>query len=417
MLEVRGFRAIRYDRHRVGTLDNVVTPPFDVIGPEDRAMLSRRSPYNMVHLILPEERDGFDKYASAGDYFETWLREGILKQDAEESFYLLEQTFRGPDGRERVRRGFFAVARLPQKGEEIILGHERTFRKKIEDRLQLTAATKANLGSVFVLYGDPENRLAPFLAQMHERPEDDLAHTFEGTTNRVWRVPYDPAVTEFFRDKKLYIADGHHRFATACEYGAQMRAKEPSASPRPYDYVMMGFVAFNDPGLAIYPPHRVVDMPAGFELETFLKIMEPWFVVEKVDGDLHSLVETRDGCVIGAVIREAGQFLFTLRDIDRKAFLGDDHGEAWRNLDMAVLHRGIIERALGFPEGSEFIYETDAQKAVRLVTNGSKGLAFLLKPTRPEQVKDCAEAGEKMPEKATYFFPKLPSGAVIHRLV
>lgn len=417
MLEVRGFRAIRYDRRRVGTLDDVVTPPFDVIGPEERAMLSRRSPYNMVHLILPEERNGLDKYASAGDYFETWLREGVFRQDAEDSFYLLEQMFRGPDGRERVRRGFFAVTRLPREGEEIILGHERTFRKKIEDRLRLTAATRANLGSVFVLYGDPENRLAPFLAQMHERPEDDLAHTFEGTTNRIWRVPYDPAVTEFFRDKKLYIADGHHRFATACEYGAHMRAKEQSDTPRPYDYVMMGFVAFNDPGLAIYPPHRVVDMPENFNLETFLKKMEPWFEVEKVEGDLQAQVESRDGCVIGAFVRDAGQFLFTLRAIDRKALLGDDHGESWRNLDMAVLHRGILERTLGFPEGSEFVYEIDATKAVDLVRRGAKGLAFLLKPTRPEQVKDCAEAGEKMPEKATYFFPKLPSGAVIHRLV
>src|SRR5690606_33662468 len=218
-------------------------------------------------------------------YMDDWIRQGILRQDPQDCFYLLEQTFRGLDGRERVRRGFYAVARLPEEGEELVLAHERTFRKKIEDRLRLTAATQSNLGAVFVLYDDPAGRLAGFLEQMHERPEDDMAETFEGTVNRVWRVPHDPAVTEFFRERKLYIADGHHRFRTAVEYRNLMREKEKPDGPREYDYVMMGFVSTRDPGLVINPPHRVLDKPEGFDLSRFRSELERWFEVTEASGD------------------------------------------------------------------------------------------------------------------------------------
>jgi len=418
MLEVKGFRGIRFNPTAVGPLDRVVTPPFDVIGPQEREMLAARSPYNMVHLILPEEEDGTDRYTAAARKFDAWMAQGVFRQDGDDGFYLLEQRFRGPDGQERVRRGFFAVTRLPEEGEDLVLGHERTFRHKIEDRLQLTAATRANLGAVFVLYGDPGKELAPFLDQMGARPEDDAFETFEGTRNRLWRVPADPAVTAFFRDKKLYIADGHHRYRTAWEYRAEMRERERPDGPREYDYVLMGFIALDDPGLAIYSPHRVLDVPDGFDPEAFLASLKPWFEVEKVaDGRLLERVEAEDGCALGVVIRGDGRYLLRLREIDRTEFLGSDHGEAWRDLDMAILHRGIIERVLGIREGSEFVYEPDAAKAVALIDSGEKGLAFLLKPTRPEQVCACAEAHEPMPQKATYFFPKLPSGGVIHRLV
>jgi uncharacterized protein (DUF1015 family) len=317
-----------------------------------------------------------------------------------------------------VRRAFYAVTLLPEEGEELVLGHERTFRHKIEDRLQLTASTQTNLGGVFVLYTDPEGRLEPFLKQMEQRPEDAAAQTFEGTRNRLWKEPADPAVTEFFRDKKLYIADGHHRYRTAWEYRAERRAEEKPDGLREYDYVMMGFVELDDPGLTIYAPHRVVDTPAHFNAADFLARLEPWFEVEAVEKDrLLDRVSAEPGCAIGAVIRGVGSYLFRLRDIDRTKFLGSDRGPAWLDLDMAVLHRGLIEKVLGLEEGAEFVYEPDAQKAVALVDSGEKSIAFLLKPTRPEQVCACAEAHEPMPQKATYFFPKLPSGGVVHRLI
>lgn len=418
MLEVRGFRGVRYNPDVVGPLDDVITPPFDVIGPEERRQLAARNPHNMVHLILPEARDGRDPYESAGHHLTSWLDSGAMLQDEEETFYLLEQSFRGPDGASRVRRGFFAVARIPEDGEDTVLGHERTFRHKIEDRLRLTAATQANLGAVFVLYEDPDGVLAPFLETMDSRPEDYRAQTFEGTQNRVWRVPHDPRVTEFFRNRRLYIADGHHRFATACEHRRVMREREKPDGPREYDYVLMGFVAFQDPGLMIYPTHRVLDLPEGFELESFLKRLEPTFEVRPVSGNLLAETSAEPGCALGMAVGGGKQYLLRLRpEVDRAEYLGSDRGPAWRNLDVAVLHRGIIERALGHPEGAEFVYEIDAEKSLAMVESGEKGVAFLLKPMVPEQVRDCAEAREPMPQKATYFYPKLPSGAVIHRLI
>ena len=238
-----------------------------------------------------------------------------------------------------------------------------------------------------------------------------------GATQGLWRVPADARVTEFFRDKKLYIADGHHRFETARAYRDTMRQEASGTAPQPYDYVLMGFVSFQDPGLLIYPPHRLVETPDGFEAGPFLTALEPWFEVTSVDAGLVERVEAASGCAIGVAIRDAGHFLLTLRDIDRVELLGNDRQPAWRELDVAVLHRGIIERLLGLDEGTQLVYEGSADRAVGAVARGEKGLAFILKAVRPSQLRACAEAGEPMPPKSTYFFPKLPSGLVIHRLV
>ncbi len=241
MAEVRGFSAFRFDPAVVGNLDNVVTPPFDVITEDERVMLSARSPYNYTHVILPQDRDGKSKYDVAAETLGKWIAEGALKQDGEESFYLLEQTFTALDGATFGRRGFFGVAKVPEPGEDTVLGHERTFEWKVTDRLALTEATRTNLGAVFVLYKDDNHALGPFLNQMNMRAPDLEARTFEGVTQKVWRVKADPAVTAFFKDKKLYIADGHHRYRTAHTYRDKMRLAERPDGPRPYDYVLMGF--------------------------------------------------------------------------------------------------------------------------------------------------------------------------------
>jgi uncharacterized protein (DUF1015 family) len=414
MPEVTGFRAYRYVQDRVGSYDKVITPPFDVISPEERIELMGYSPFNLTHLILPEEKYGLNKYEAAAKDFQSFIAQGVLTQDPEDSFYLLEQTFNDQDGKKHVRRGFFGVAKIPEPGAETVLGHERTFITKIQDRLALTRATQANLGAVFSLYSDPDGVLHPFLDQMRNRPEDMLAHTIDKVTQRIWRVPNDARVTEFLRDKKLYIADGHHRFATAVAYRDEMRAKENPTGPRPYDYVLMGFVDMDDPGLLVYPAHRVLDAPAGFVADEFLTKLKRWFDVTPSGADLAHEVRSAKGCAIGLAIKGAGRYLLTLRDIDRVEFLGADRGPAWRELDVAILHRGIIENTLGLPEGAEFVYEHSAPKALDLVDSGKKGLAFILNATLARQIQACAEAKEPMPQKSTYIYPKLPSGAAIN---
>ncbi|MBM3289202.1 MAG: DUF1015 domain-containing protein [Candidatus Hydrogenedentes bacterium] len=414
MAEVRGFRAFRFDPAVVGDLDDVVTPPFDVITEEERVVLAARSPYNYTHVILPQENDGQSKYERAANILESWIAEGALKQDSEESFYLLEQTFTALDGATCVRRGFLGVAKVPEPGEDTVLGHERTFEWKVTDRLALTEATRANLGAVFVLYDDAQHALAPFLAQMDSRLPDLEARTFEGVLQRVWRVKADPAVTAFFAGKRLYIADGHHRYRTAHTYRDRMRLAESPKGPRPYDYVLMGFIALDDPGLFVYPAHRVVDLPVGFDEQKFLKELDRWFDVLPVEDHLATHVRDEEECAIGLALRGGKRYVLRLRDIDRVELLGAEHGPAWRDLDVSVLHGGVLERILHFAPDAVHVYEKDPDVAIDMVENGKKGLAFILRNMQPPQVCACAEARESMPQKATYFFPKLPSGAAIY---
>lgn len=417
MSNVQPFRAIRYQSKAAPSYDDLITPPFDVISPEQRETLFAKSPHNYARIILPEELDGRDKYDTAANLLGDWLATGVMKQDGEPHFYLLSQRFTGLDGQRHERRGFFAAAKIPEEGEESVLGHERTFPYKIQDRLALTRATQVNTGAVFVLYDDSEAELASFLAQMDEREPDIAATTIDGVEQRVWAVPALATVTDFFRHKTLYIADGHHRFATAKAYRDEQREKHPSDELQPHDFVLLGFVAQQDPGLIVYPAHRVLDAPDGFDAAAFLARLDEWFEVSEPQGDLLAAVQQQDRCAYGVSIAGHGERLLVMKDgVDRAAWLGEDHGPAWRELDVAVLHRGIIEGALGLAEGAEFSYIVDGGEALDAVRSGKRGLAFLMRNLKASQICDCADAREFMPQKATYFFPKLPSGAVLNPL-
>jgi len=418
MLEIKAFRGFRFNPAVTGNLDNVITPPYDVITAEERAELAARSPWNMVHVILPKPGpDGGSPYDHAAAVLQDWIAKGGLCQDDEPSFYLLRQQFTDLEGIAHTRRAFFAATRLPESNERHILGHERTFDKPVADRYALTAATQMSLGAVFALYSDPERKLAAFLSQMEMRPADLVAHTFEGVQQELWRVPADPEVCAFFPGKTLYIADGHHRFRTACTYRDDMRKKLGNpAGPQPWDFALMGFVAFEDAGLRIYAAHRVVKPYAGFDFDAFMTGLGAWFDVTPAEGDLHALVKSdpEDG-VFGLSVHGRGQYLVRFQG-NREALLGEDRGPSWRALDVALLHRGIFERILGMPEGAEYIYEKSPSGALKAVADGSALMAFILKPTRSEQICACAEAGEPMPEKSTYFFPKLCTGGVLYPL-
>jgi len=378
-------------------------------------MQEQNAAHNMVHLILPEAENGVSRYEVAGHRLDAWLEEGILKQDADDYFYVIEQTFLDPAGVEHVRRGFFGAAKLPEPEEHYVLGHEQTFADTFSDRLCLTESTRANLGPVFVLYPDPENQMAAFLDQIDGREPDGVAHTIDKVTQRMWRVPADKSVTDFFRDRRLYIADGHHRFGTACAYRDVMR--ERGNGPGPHDYIMLGFVSISDPGLFVYATHRLMTKPEGFDVLAFRDNLLRWFDVHRAGTGLAEAVEAEEGCAIGIAIEDGGHYLVKLRDVDRTQILGADRAPAWRDLDVAILHRGIIEGAMGLPPNTHFTYERDAAKAIDAVDRGEFGMAFILKATRTEQIQACAEAGEAMPHKSTYFYPKLPTGMVIHRLV
>ncbi|HPC17369.1 MAG TPA: DUF1015 domain-containing protein [Candidatus Hydrogenedentes bacterium] len=413
MPEIQGFYGLRFNPDQTGPLEAVVTPPYDVISPAQRVELAAQSPYSMVHVSLPEPEAGETPYDAAARILDRWRADGVLLKDGAKSFYVLEQVFES-GGRQRIRRGFFALARLPEPGERSILGHEQTFARTVEDRMRLIEATKANLEPVFVLYADPGGKVGECLTgAVAQRPPDMTARTMDGVLQRVWRVGYDPCVTQSLLDSRLYIADGHHRFRTSCAYRDACRAKGMGEGP--HDFIMMGFVAIDDPGLVIEPTHRLLKPPGEFDTAAFLQKLALYFDCERVGDDLPQSVERESQCAIGFVA-PGGRWLLRLHETDRAALLGTDRGPAWRDLDVAVLHRGIIERIMGWPADTPFAYERDAGKAVACVENGEYGAAFLLRSPRAEQIQACAESGEPMPHKSTYFFPKLPSGMVLYAL-
>ena len=416
MPEVRGFSAIRYNPEKIDDFDKVITPPFDVINPQQREELHGRSPYNMARILLPDERDGKTKYEAAAEDLDAWIAEDVFKQDDADSLYLLEQTFKGLDGNEYTRRGFFGVAKLPEEGERTILGHERTFEYKVKDRLALTKACEANTGAVFVMYEDPDRDIDFLYAPMDECEPDMTATTIEGTHVRLWRVGHDDRIPAFFEQRSLYIADGHHRFLTACVNKRDTRAANGD-QPGRHDYIMMGFVPLHDPGLIVYPAHRALDIPENFDEGQFFEKVEEWFDIKKTEGALVDAVNAESNTAFGLTIGGEGDCVLVLKDgVDRAEFLGEEHGPAWREVDVSVLHGGLFERIMGLDVNTEFVYEPDPAKVVDLVSSGEKGMALLLQNMNPAQICRCADADEYMPQKATYFFPKLPSGAVIHRL-
>lgn len=421
MADIQPFYAWRYNVDKVGSYDEVVTPPFDVIDEPTRASLAARSPHNFVHLILPEAEGGSSKYERAAALLGDWQQEGVLQPDAEPGYYLMEQEFQGLDGATLRRRAFFAAVKLPEPGDEdTVLGHERTFDYKVQDRLDLTLACRANLGAVFMLYDDPEGQVEGMWRTAEGREPDMQAHTVDGVRQRVWRIPGNAPVAGVLRKKTLYIADGHHRFRTAVIARDRLRAEHgtDSSNLQPYDYALIGLVEMNDPGLIVWPAHRLLTPPADFDPKAFLEAAEPFFEVEPARSveELANALAEADECALGFAWKNESFALLQLRRDKREALLGTSDSPALRALDVTVLHRGLIETVASLPDGAEFTYEPRPDRVRERLASGEFTLALLLRPMAPQQVRDCADARAYMPQKATYFFPKLPSGMVIHAL-
>ena len=355
---VRPFRALLYDTSRAGPLERLVAPPYDVISEEQRAEYGARSPYNVVHLTLPDSED------AASRALREWLEQGVLVRDAEPSFWALRQDYVGPDGVARTRTGIVAALRLEPYDRRVVLPHERTHRGAKEGRLRLLRATRTELEPIFLLYeGEPP--VAP--------PQGGPDVEAQGA--RLWRVA-DDGIAEFFADRQLLIADGHHRYETALAFHEE-DGSEAAA------WMMVVLVSTSDRGLTIFPTHRLA---ARFALDGLGDAMpDPLTALRHVE----QLPRERPACVVYA----GGETRVAV-------------GES------AQLDPAFVE-SLG-PEGVS--YTAFADEAVAAVDEGRAAAAFLLRPTRIEDVFDVARRGEVMPQKSTYFYPKLLSGLLLHPL-
>jgi len=446
MARIYPFRAWRYNPAAV-RLDDVVTQPYDKISPAMQQAYYQRSPYNLVRIILglPELFDaekGESVYTRAARDFGAWREKGILVQEAEPCIFAYAQRFTAP-GSEIVkeRRGFIALGKLHEYAEEVVFRHEQTLSKPKDDRLKLLKATRAHFGQIFMLYSDPAGSVDKILFDSNGPADAEVTDEY-GVLHRVWRVN-DPAIlnllTAAMEDKKLIIADGHHRYETALNYARPFAVEYaarsgPPGKPEysaghlpqpafPEAAAMMTFVNMDSDGLAILPTHRVVHGLAGFDPQAFLSAASEFFTVKQLaETDTASYTETlraQKGTAFVAVMNCCVHLLQAKPDAVCAALAGMPDRQL--HLDLTQLHSLLLERVLGL-DAEKICAETnlrylrDAAEAVDQVRRGEADVAFLTNPVSMNQLREVAFAREVMPQKSTDFYPKLLSGLAVYAL-
>jgi uncharacterized protein (DUF1015 family) len=434
MAQIQPFRAFRYDASRV-SLGDVVTQPYDKITPAMQERYYGASPYNLVRIILgrreDSDRDGNNVYSRAASSLHEWRHSGILRQDSAPSIYLYSQRFTPPGSSDVLeRRGFIALGRIEDYSNGVVFRHEHTLAKPKADRLNLLRATRAHFGQLFMLYEDSGE--IESLLTTDASPDIDVSDEY-GVKHCVWQISdrrVIDSVQESMKDKKLVIADGHHRYETALTYRDERRGNSALTSPNgdsPSDFVMMTFVNMNSPALCILPTHRVVHGLASFSESDFRTAARSFFDVDEIDAAL-------DAKQAASMLRESGRAGTSILAIsaNRAFLLHHPNPNAapqifaglsvrQQSLDVVQLHKCLLERVLHLSEESirnqqNLTYVRDAAEALSQVHEGRANVAFLMNPCRIGQVRDVAFAGEVMPQKSTDFYPKLLSGLTMYAL-
>lgn len=463
MARIYPFRALRYDTSRV-RMEDVVTQPYDKITPEMQQRYYDASPYNLVRVILGKQdpADTFDGpdphnvYTRAAETLRAWRKEHILREEAEPALYGYSQTYTVPHTSEvRERRGFIALGHLYDYADKVVYRHEQTFPKHKSDRLALFKATRAYCEQIYMLYSDPAFTAEKLIfggtaPNGFDSSVPDLAITDEyGVVHRVWKLT-DPVLINVIltamADKKLIIADGHHRYETSVAYArersAQLRlpfnqpipGQEDSSPsviadgdtlrsiptpPFPEAAMMMTFVNMDAPGITILPTHRVVSGVPNFSSPDFLTRASAFFTITPLDSpDLSALDKATGTAFIAATID--GNYLLQARpEVINEAL--KDLPTRQRRLDVVQLHSIVLDKLLGLDPDTitslgNVRYLREAEEAVRLVTQADADVAFLIKPVTLDQLKEISFSGEVMPQKSTDFYPKLLSGLAIYAL-
>jgi uncharacterized protein (DUF1015 family) len=419
MADVQPLRALHYALEKTGGLQAVVAPPYDVIDAEGRAALTAQSPYNVVEIDLPVAEDGGDPYAHAAELLAAWRSEGIVVQDDTPAIWPLEQDYVGPDGHARTRRGFLVRVRVEDYGPGRIRPHERTHPGPKEDRLRLTRATQANLSPIFALFSDPEHRawnaLEPATAGTPWAETTDP----DGTVNRMWRVD-DPdviaAVQQAAGQAELLIADGHHRYETARVYAEEI------GGDGGHRYVLMCLVALEDPGLTVFPTHRLVRNLSAEQWEALRTAIDTHFTVTELASVDELPPAENDRLELGYIdVRDKRPLRLVLKDQAAVDAALAGRSEPYRRLDTAVTEALLLKGALGMTDDQidhldGLGYARDDEQAIASVLNGEYDAALFMAPTPVRRVQDVAASGESMPPKSTYFFPKVPTGLLFNPL-
>jgi uncharacterized protein (DUF1015 family) len=439
MAEVHPFRGILYNPEHIADMADVVTPPYDVISPRQQEAFYNQHANNVVRLILgkaqPEDTGPLDIHARAAEYFRQWTEAKILSQDDRPAFYFTSVTFSVGEGR-ITRYGIIGRVRLEPFDKGVVLPHERTFSKIKTERLQLMQACHTNFSPIFGLYAD-KNGVLNQLIKVSENQAPDLdfidGQEFRHTMWRIVDEDMQQQVTSSFKDQCIYIADGHHRYETALNYRDWAKQVTPGFDEHhPANFIMMSLSSLQDPGLVILPAHRLLKDVRVEDMDSLVDKIRMHFEILtfSTESGLKEAMRVFDSTMADYAHRKAiGMYgnqknalnIILLKDGIMEKLFADDVPEALRDLDVTVLTRLLMMEILGFDQNrlddaTVIGYATTTQAAVKAVEDGQAELAFILNPTKIEQVQKVARHGLIMPRKSTYFYPKVGSGIVFNLL-
>jgi uncharacterized protein (DUF1015 family) len=423
MAKVFPFHGYRYNQEQVEDLEKVVTQPYDKIDQKLQQEYYEQSPYNIVRLILGKEED---RYQSAANNLDNWIKNQILIRDQKAGFYLYTQEYE-VDGQKYIRKGFVGLGEL--EAGEGVKAHENTMEGPKADRLNLIRATEANFGHIFMLYSDQKNEINNLFTELMKeealfelRDEDQNLH-------KIWQLTDSELIAEIkekMESKNLYIADGHHRYQTALNYQKECREKGWQADGvESFNHRLMTFVNMDDPGLKVLPTHRLLYGIKDFELDLFLEKVAEDFNIKEFESKekmYDYLDQNKNEKVFG--FKAVAALKYYVFKFENEAVLNQIEGEfsqSYKELDVSILHNIILDRYLGIDKKAlaaktNLDYIRYRDRALRELGDGKYQAAFILNPTSVKEVKDIADQGEKMPQKSTDFYPKLLTGMVINKL-
>lgn len=438
MAKVVPFKGLRYNTEKFKDLDSVTAPPYDIISPEEQQELYNKDEYNVIRLDygMDFESDGDDnnKYTRSAAYLNKWIEEEVLKYEDEPAFYIYEQVFKfdTEESPTHSLKGIISLVQLEEFSKKIILPHEETLKKAKRDRLGLMEATGTNMSQIYSLYMDPDQAIADIISECSDGAPDISFTTKENVIQNIWIIK-DPAVinviSKKFESKQLFIADGHHRYETALYYRDKRHEEDGTeVGTQPYDYTMMMLVSMDDSGLFVFPTHRMVKNVKNFSEQLTIGMLTDDFSMSKIyftEGDYADIIMSKlrgtvDEKRFAFYTGENYYYLLKLKDVHLMDDLIENRSDAYKHLDVTILHKLILEKYFGIDEQSlanqdNIVYTRDAGEAIKRVDDGEFQCAFIINPTKVSEIKDISLANEKMPQKSTYFWPKLVTGIVIYK--
>jgi uncharacterized protein (DUF1015 family) len=422
MAEVIPFKGILYDPQKVDAT-SVVAPPYDIVTPELRDELYKRSPFNIIRIDFgkdeADDNEHINRYTRASSMLSDWLRQGILYEDPEPSFYCYEIQYTSNNNKKTLK-GLIGAVRLEKLGSGKIHTHEMTYSKPKADRLNILRFCRANISPIFSLYSSKEKITSRILENITRKKPFLEAKNGEGFLHRLWKINNRKSIEDIKKemaDKDIFIADGHHRYEVSLEFKREMeeKIKRQKSEYRNWNYVMMLLVNIEDNGLTILPTHRIASVKGDMDIK---KMLSNYFhistipyddsAITKAKNDMFKVMNKRQHS-FGMLIK--GQNAFHVLEF-KGSYTDINTHDSLRHVDATILHKLIFEKILGI---HEFNYEMDSDIVIQKVINGSFHIAFFLNPTKIDDVKKVALAGQRMPPKSTYFYPKLLTGMVLYK--